>query len=139
MSFGDRLRKLRLESNMTQESLSKKLNVSRATVGRYETDERFPDKNLLKKIADTFEVSIDYLLGRTDNRNGNIYCKEPHNTEYSKSSSYKMFENEILKRLLEEKIIVEGESISPIIFERILKYGLEATIEILKLEKKLEK
>ncbi|MCG4566170.1 hypothetical protein, partial [Anaerosalibacter bizertensis] len=65
--------------------------------------------------------------------------KEPHNTEYSKSSSYKMFENEILKRLLEEKIIVEGESISPIIFERILKYGLEATIEILKLEKKLEK
>ncbi|MBU5294762.1 hypothetical protein KQH90_12175 [Anaerosalibacter bizertensis] len=50
-----------------------------------------------------------------------------------------MFENEILKRLLEEKIIVEGESISPIIFERILKYGLEATIEILKLEKKLEK
>lgn len=139
MSFGDRLRKLRLENNMTQENLSKKLNVSRATVGRYETDERFPDKNLLKKIADIFEVSIDYLLGRTDNRNGNIYWKEPHNTEYSKSSSYKMFENGILKRLLEEKIIVEGESISPIIFERILKYGLEATIEILKLEKKLEK
>ena len=139
MSFGNRLKKLRLENNLTQENLSKKLNVSRATVGRYETDERFPDKNLLKKIADIFEVSIDYLLGRTDNRNGYIYCKEHCNTGYSKSSSYKIFENEILKRLLEENIIVEGESIPPIIFEKILKYGLEATIEILKLEKELEK
>lgn len=139
MSFGNKLRKLRLENNMTQEDLSKKLNVSRATVGRYETNERFPDKNLLKEIADIFEVSIDYLLGRTDNRNGNIYCKETHDTEYAKNNLYRIFENEILKRLLEENIIVEGESIPPIVFDKILKYGLEAAIEIFKLEKKLGK
>jgi transcriptional regulator with XRE-family HTH domain len=54
---------------MTQEDLAKILKVSRATVGRYETDERFPDKDILKKIADFFDVSVDYLLGRTDKRN----------------------------------------------------------------------
>ncbi len=37
----------------------------------YERDQRFPDKDILSKIADYFEVSVDYLLGRTDERNLN--------------------------------------------------------------------
>ena len=37
----------------------------------YERDQRFPDKDILGKIADYFEVSVDYLLGRTDERNLN--------------------------------------------------------------------
>lgn len=72
MTFGSRLRELRNERNMTQEDLAKILKVSRATVGRYETDERFPDKEILQKLADYFDVSIDYLLCRTDIRNAFI-------------------------------------------------------------------
>lgn len=136
MSFGDRIKNLRLEKNMTQEDLSKILNVSRATVGRYETNERFPDKNTLKKIADTFEVSIDYLFERTNIRNKvTSYTKSP-NKSYSQ---YKIIENEIMKKLLLEKIINKEEPIPEKILENIIKYGIDAAIKIAKLEKRLEK
>lgn len=138
MSFGDRLRKLRLENNMTQEDLSKKLNVSRATVGRYETNERFPDKNILKEIADTFEVSIDYLLGRTDNRNGSTFWRETPDTKYVENNLCKKIENEIMKRLLLENIISTEEYIPENVLENIIEYGIDAAIKIAKLEKKLE-
>ncbi len=65
-SFGSRLRSLRQNKNLRQEDLAKILKVARATVGRYENDERFPDKETLHSIADYFDVSLDYLLLRTD-------------------------------------------------------------------------
>lgn len=67
--FGKRLRLLRKEQNLTQKSLGEKVNVSDRVIGYYESDERFPDKDTLNKIADYFNVSVDYLLCRTDNRN----------------------------------------------------------------------
>lgn len=69
MSFGSRLRGLRIERNMTQEDLANILKIARATVGRYETDERFPDKETLNTLADYFNVTVDYLLGRSEIRN----------------------------------------------------------------------
>ena len=61
--FGDRLRKLRREADMTQGELAKILGVVYSAVGKYE---RFPDAypsiDVLIKIADYFKVSIDYLL-----------------------------------------------------------------------------
>lgn len=68
MSFGKRLREFRLEKNLRQEDLAKIIQVHRATIGKYETDERFPDKETLQKLADYFDTSVDYLLGRTDIR-----------------------------------------------------------------------
>lgn len=66
MHFGDRLKELRKEKQLSQEQLSKTLNISRRVLGYYETNERFPkDENTLKRIADFFEVTVDYLLGRT--------------------------------------------------------------------------
>lgn len=67
--FGKRLRLLRKEQNLTQKSLGEKVNVSDRVIGYYESDERFPDKDTLNKIADYFDVSVDYLLCRTNNRN----------------------------------------------------------------------
>lgn len=69
MNFGQRLRELRAEKKMRQEDLANVLKVHRATVGKYETNERSPDKETLQLLADYFNVSIDYLLGRTDIRN----------------------------------------------------------------------
>lgn len=69
MHFGDRLKELRKEKQLSQEQLSKILNISRRVLGYYETNERFPkDENTLKKIADFFDVTIDYLLGRTERK-----------------------------------------------------------------------
>lgn len=68
-SFPQRLRKLREERGMLQRELADKLNVSRVAVTQYEQGKRFPEWDTLQKIADLFGVSIDYLLGRVDDRN----------------------------------------------------------------------
>ncbi|MVO74117.1 helix-turn-helix domain-containing protein [Paeniclostridium sordellii] len=67
--FGERLKSLRKSLNLTQKELGEKLNVSGRVVGYYESNDRFPDKDTLTKIADFFEVSVDYLLGRTNSKN----------------------------------------------------------------------
>lgn len=69
--FGRRLKELRLEKEINQSELGEIIGISPSTVGMYERDKRFPDKDILGKIADFFEVSTDYLLGRTDERNLN--------------------------------------------------------------------
>ncbi len=64
--LGDRLRKLRNNRNWTQEDMAKKLEMSRGTYAHYEINKRQPDYEILKKIANIFEVSIDYLLTGED-------------------------------------------------------------------------
>jgi transcriptional regulator with XRE-family HTH domain len=66
--FGIRLKELREEANINQEKLAEILNTYRANINRYEKRTREPDYDTLVKIADFFDVSADYLLGRTDNR-----------------------------------------------------------------------
>lgn len=67
--FGTILKKLREEKNITQKDLSKYLGVSDRSVGYYETGQRTPPPDIIEKIADFFDVSVDYLLGRTTIRN----------------------------------------------------------------------
>ena len=63
MTFGERLRYLRQKKNMTQKELSKALFISERVISYYEQNERFPnDAMTLIRIANYFNVSIDYLL-----------------------------------------------------------------------------
>ncbi len=68
MEFGERLRALREEKNLTREDLARKLSVSYSAVSKYETNVRFPDKGALMNLADLFDVSLDYLLCRSEIR-----------------------------------------------------------------------
>jgi transcriptional regulator with XRE-family HTH domain len=63
MTFGKRLRQLRENKQLSQLDLSKLLNIANSTLSLYEADKRFPEPEILKRIADFFGVSIDYLLG----------------------------------------------------------------------------
>ncbi len=67
MTFGERLRELRKERNMTQEDLGKYLGVTDRAIGYYEAG-RLPPEDLLLKLADYFYVPMDYLMGRSDVR-----------------------------------------------------------------------
>lgn len=62
MSFPQKLRVLRTEHNMTQAELGKRIHVARATIAGYERRDRQPSHEKLLAIADTFHVTIDYLL-----------------------------------------------------------------------------
>ena len=64
----DRIKKLRKEKKLSQRELAKKINLSPSTIAMYETGQRKPDTDKLKQIADFFNVSIDYLLGNTDEK-----------------------------------------------------------------------
>lgn len=69
LKFKDRFKNLRDELELNQTQLGLILNVSQKTISNYELGNRFPDEDMLNKIADLFDVSIDYLLGRTEIRN----------------------------------------------------------------------
>ena len=63
MTFGERLRTLRMEAGLSQEELGHAIGVSARVVGYYETDDRFPkNQQILVDIARTFQISLDYLL-----------------------------------------------------------------------------
>jgi len=64
--FGKRLKQLRKEKNLTQVQLGELLNTSHATINRYENNIHEPDLETINKLADLFDVTADYLLGRTD-------------------------------------------------------------------------
>ena len=64
----NRIRELRLERNLTQEDLGKIVRVSARSIGFYESGERDPDTTVLSAFADYFNVTVDYLLGRTNVR-----------------------------------------------------------------------
>ena len=63
---GERLKQLRKNKKITQSELGEKINVTKVSISGYESGNRTPDTDTLQKIADFFEVSTDYLLGRTD-------------------------------------------------------------------------
>ena len=70
MTFGERLRGLREDSDMTQKALASVINVSPRMVSFYESGKHFPrDESILIKLAAYFGVTIDYLLGYSNIRN----------------------------------------------------------------------
>lgn len=62
-----RLKELRKSKGISQLKLAMDINTSQNTISRYENGEREPGINELIKLADYFNVSVDYLLERTDN------------------------------------------------------------------------
>ena len=64
-----RLKKLRKARGISQLKLAMDLNTNQNTISRYETGEREPGITELIALADYFDISIDYLLERTDNPN----------------------------------------------------------------------
>ena len=66
MSFGNRLKSLRIEKHLSQASLAKCLGVSANAISQYETNKRFPDMEGLVNICRYFQVSSDYLLGLSE-------------------------------------------------------------------------
>ena len=65
---GERLKQLRKEHKLTQTDLGNKINVTKVSISGYENGNRSPDTETLTRLADYFDVSTDYLLGRSDVR-----------------------------------------------------------------------
>lgn len=68
LNFGNKLKELRTQNNMTQQQLAAQIGVSKSVVSYYELQERIPSPEILLKLASTFHVSTDYLLGISNDK-----------------------------------------------------------------------
>lgn len=75
--FSKRFVELREERNLLQSDVAKIFNVEQPTVSQWENNKRIPDSSMIIIIANFFDVSTDYLLGRSDNKNpsNGLYTK----------------------------------------------------------------
>lgn len=72
MTLGDRLKSLREEKGLTTREVSKMFNLGKSTISNYENDSRKPDYEMLKKLSEFYNVSIDYLVGNIKDKNLSI-------------------------------------------------------------------
>lgn len=70
-TLADRLKELRKSKSLTQTDLGKILGVGKTTISMYETNNSTPNDEIKLKIAEFFDVSLDYLLGKSDYRKFN--------------------------------------------------------------------
>jgi transcriptional regulator with XRE-family HTH domain len=74
-TLGERIRQLRLEKGLTQEEFGKLFGVTKYSISLYESNKNSPNDDIKKKIAEHFNVSIDWLMGTSDIRNREINNK----------------------------------------------------------------
>ncbi len=89
IEIGKKLKALRKQKNLTQEQLAKRLWVTKSIISAYESESRFPSLDMLIKLAQTFSVSTDYLLG----------VNKTQTIDVSKLSEKQIF---ILRNIIEE-------------------------------------
>ena len=72
----NRIKKLRIESGLTQMELAEKVGMANNTLSRYENEKRKPKEEVLQKLADFFDVSVPYLQGIDDEDYIEFACNE---------------------------------------------------------------
>lgn len=116
MEFSYVLRKLREEKGLSQKDIAEHLGITRQAVAFYELGKREPDYQILRKLADYFGVSIDYLLGR-------VICKDVNALTIGKNI----------------ELIMEGKSIEEFSKDISRKTGTVMFEEVLEIYLKGEK
>ena len=67
MTIGEGLKRFRKDFNLTQQQAADSIGVMKQSYQRYEYGTNIPTATILIKLADAFNVSLDYLVGRSDN------------------------------------------------------------------------
>lgn len=111
--FGVRLKKLRKEKSLRQKDLADILGLAQTTIANYEQNTRFPNEEILKKLSDYFNVSFDYLLGRTNvyqTNESDVLYQEIEKSLTSLSEIYKDYIEYLLegKKTLATKLIIQS-------------------------------
>lgn len=105
----NRIKQLREENNITQEELAKKLNLSsKGIVSMYEKEDRKPSLEILIKLSEIFNCSIDYILCQSDIRNPEQQIEQEFKYAYHKEMEG-LSEEEIADALRFYKKIKYGE------------------------------
>lgn len=138
MNFEIRLKQLREENDLTRKEMADKLQLSYWALSKYETGERFPDPDILNKIADYFGVSLDYLMGKTDIRTPYNQAEPTPEEKYPDVTDVE----EAMEILLNQPgLMLKGEALEDedkIILANAIQAGLRMADEIRKKRREQE-
>ena len=115
-TIGERIKEIRNSLELTGEEFGAKLNVKKGTVSNWENTNRIPDALMLVRIADLGNVSADYLLCRTDNKNDSSTME----VDYANVTSEEL---NLLTKLRDKGITINDNDIE--ILSRIKMIGLK--------------
>jgi transcriptional regulator with XRE-family HTH domain len=132
-TFSERFKALRKEKGLTQEKLAQHFYLNKSSISRYEKNQQMPETDALQSFADYFEVSIDYLLGRTDVRDGHINKSEeeeynPSLTPKDERDIGKMLDKTLQLLENQQAVMLDGELLDEEdiqILAKSIKAGLE--------------
>lgn len=102
----NRIKKLREELVLTQQDLADKLNCSKSVIGLYESETRKPSLEVLVKLSEIFDSSIDYILGKSDIRKPEQHIKDEFSFAYHKETEG-LSEDEIIDAIKAYKEIIK--------------------------------
>lgn len=105
MILGKRLKELRTLKKLNQIDVANVLDIDRSTYGKYETGDSSPDYEKLIHLAEFFEVTTDYLLGRTDNPKGILDEPSELEIEHVLKNNQIMLDGEVLTEEQKEDIL----------------------------------
>jgi transcriptional regulator with XRE-family HTH domain len=134
--LGKKLKGLRSEYKITQEELAKIIGVTTSMIGMYETDSRKPSYEVLLKISEYFNVSTDYLLGKTDKRTN---ISKPNPDPYAPITDVKQAMEIIMAQ---PGLMLNGEILDDedkIILANSIQMGLKVAEELREKKKKENK
>lgn len=133
--FGQNLAKLRKEKNLSQYKLAELMNFSRGQIANYEQGSREPDFETLERFADFFDVSIDYLLGRSNEPISYMDQIQEANSHLDTQDMSKQLELFQIKLKSDENLTFNGEPMSDEDKDSLLE-TMEFALRMLKKQKK---
>lgn len=107
-TFGERIKFLRTERGMSGEELGLVFGKTRSGISSWESRNRNCDQDMLKRLSTYFNCSVDFLVGKTDERNPVV------------STETKSFAVKLVQQLIDENIITDPNNISSEITDMIL-------------------
>ncbi|WP_219835810.1 helix-turn-helix domain-containing protein [Paenibacillus sp. R14(2021)] len=105
MNIGNRIANLRDRRGWTQEQTAVMLGISRAALSHYEKNRREPDTDTLSKFADLFNVSVDYLVGRTAVQDNKLSTPEREFVD-----QLELADDELLNKF---DLMIDGRKLTP--------------------------
>lgn len=122
-TFAERIKKLRQENNWDQSELAERLGLAKSTVAMWEIGRRFPSKNVYEKLADLFNVDMDYLFCKTDVRKQVHYDEDGEAHYYLNPETARIaqeiFENSEMRALFDAASDIAPENLQ-LVYQMVL-------------------
>ena len=102
LDFGARIKELRMAKKIQQITLSEHLNVSKSLISAYESGAKVPSVEMLAKLAQFFQVSMDYMYGFVSKGDGSSISKLDYKFDYINASGLLESQRLLVVQLIEE-------------------------------------